>query len=299
MAEAQTPIGFHEDGSFRFHVPFKLKKGSDGKHWIEGVASVEKEDITGETVILAGMDLTYLLSRGYLNDNHGKTTDAKVGVPTEALVTPDGLKVKGYLFDTPRAKGILELAEALKKSGSDRRLGFSVEGKTLKRDGKIVKQSWIKDIAITAEPVNPYTYMDVIKGISADIAANGYVDLDKCADSRSEPLSYWDRMEQVFTRCLGKIFGKNAGKESVLPLEKMLEAGAQVPAETGGSALRKESLEPGVTNLDLPQEGGKELTETGAVQMLIDRGYSEAAAKRIVGMLFDPAYRNFLVNAKS
>ena len=174
--ENHTPIGLHEDGSFRFHVPFDLKKGSDGKTWIEGIASVEKEDITGETVILAGMDLSYLLTRGYFNDNHAKTTDAKVGVPTEARVTPAGLKVRGYLFDTPRAKGIIELADALQKSGSSRRLGFSIEGKTLLRDGKIVKQSWIKDIAITAEPVNPYTYLDVVKGISAMIVANGYIE---------------------------------------------------------------------------------------------------------------------------
>ena len=90
MPETQTPIGFHEDGSFRFHVPLDIKKSDDGKTWIEGVASVEAPDLAGETVILAGMDLSYLLNRGYFNDNHGKTTDAKVGVPTEASVTPTG-----------------------------------------------------------------------------------------------------------------------------------------------------------------------------------------------------------------
>jgi len=295
MMENQTPIGFHEDGSFRFHVPIDLKKGDDGKTWIEGVASVEREDIAGETVILAGMDLSYLLSRGYFNDNHAKTTDAKVGVPTEAKVTPNGLQVKGYLFDTPRAKGIVELAEALQKSGSERRLGFSVEGKTLKRDGKIIKQCWVKDIAITAEPVNPYTYLDVIKSISHDIAVNGYVDdLEEKAQAPNivepEPLGYWDRLEQIFSRCLSKIFGGKAQSD----LEKMMMAGTQRPVEDGGSALRKEAVEEGVTNLDIPQGETKELTEDEAVQYLMRRGYSEENAKRVANMIFNTENRKFL-----
>lgn len=296
MMEKQTPIGFHEDGSFRFHVPIDLKKGDDGKTWIEGVASVEKEDIAGETVILTGMDLSYLLSRGYFNDNHAKTTDAKVGVPTEAKVTPNGLQVRGYLFDTPRAKGIVELAEALQKAGSNRRLGFSVEGKTLKRDGKIIKQCWVKDIAITAEPVNPYTYLDVIKSISQDIAVNGYV--EDTSEEKTEasiavepaPLGYWDRMEQILSRCLSKIFGGKPQSD----LEKMMMAGAQRPAEDGGSALRKEAVEEGVTNLDIPQGETKELTEDEAVQYLMRRGYSEGGAKRVANMIFNTENRKFL-----
>jgi len=284
-----TPIGYHNDGSFRFHVPCDITKGADGKVWIQGIASVEKEDLAGETVILKGMDLSYLLSRGYFNDNHGKTTDAKVGVPTEAQVTPYGLQVKGFLLDTPRAKGILELAESLNKAGSNRKLGFSVEGKTLKRDGKIIKESWIKDIAITAEPFNTDTYMDVIKSISADIAAHGYVDCcdSECSCEKPVELSYWDRMENVFSKCLNKIFGS---KEAA-PLEKMV-AGYQSPAESGGSALRSESLETDMKNLDIPQQ----LNSEQAVTVLMGRGYPEAAARRMAGLIFDSSFQKFLTN---
>jgi len=296
MSESKTPMGFHEDGSFRFHVPFDLKKGEDGKTWIQGVASVEAEDLAGETVILEGMDLSYLLKRGYFNDNHAKTTDAKVGVPTMAQVTPEGLQVEGYLFDTPRAQGIVELARALEKSGSDRRLGFSVEGKTLNRDGKVVKRSWIKDIAITAEPVNTGTYLDIVKSISSVIDKVGMAeDVDpgesdeKGADEPCD-LSYWTRMEKIVTRCLDRMF-----KFHPRPMRKMLEAGSANPPESGGSALRAESIDKEVTNLDLPQSAnGKELTCAQAVELLIAKGYSEAQATRIAALIFNPKTRRFL-----
>ncbi|MFA5409440.1 MAG: hypothetical protein WC343_11770 [Bacilli bacterium] len=284
-----TPLGLHEDGSFRFHIPADLKKGPDGKTWIEGIASVEKRDITGETVILAGMDLSYLLSRGFFNDNHQKTTDAKVGVPTEATVTPAGLRVKGYLLDTPRAKGIVELAEALQKSDSHRKLGFSIEGKTTERNGQIVKQCWVKDIAITAEPVNPYTYLDIIKGISAVIDSNGFVE-ETPAIPQSDSTPLWDRVGQAIAQGLFKVFGGGC-----LPLEKMMEAGTGEPSG-GGSALRAEDIEGGVVNLDVPADV---VTKDQAVRLLIERGYSEDVARRVVEDIFDSDVQTFLANAGS
>ncbi len=296
--ESQIPLGIHDDGSFRFHVPLDLKKGKDGKTWIDGVASVESPDLVGETVILAGMDLSYLLSRGYFNDNHSKTTDGKVGVPTEAAVTPEGLRVRGYLFDTPRAQGIVELADALQKSGSDRRLGLSVEGKTLKRDGKIVKRSWIKDIAITAEPMHPDTFLDVIKSISNDIEVNGYVEDEEETPKEPEPLGYWERMENVILSAFRKIFSRGPEKMSG-DLAKMMEAGNQNPPQSGGSALRKESIEEGLTNLDMPGAGG-EITEKEAIERLMkERGYSEEKARRLVQMVFNSVMQKFLASVKS
>ena len=298
MTKQPTPIGMHEDGSFRFHVPIDLKKGEDGKTWIEGVASVEVPDIQGDTVILAGMDLSYLLNRGYFNDNHAKSTDGKVGVPTEARATPEGLKVRGYLFDTPRAKGILDLADALKKSGSDRRLGFSVEGKTIKRDGKIVKRSWIKDIAITAEPVNPYTYMDVIKSISEDIEQNGYVEDDKDDAPETESLTFFSRIEQAFTSALRKVFPE---KSDAPDLEKMMEAGTQNPPESGGSALRKESIDKELINLDMPQpaDEDRQITMEEAIEKMVERGYPPETSRRIVERLFTPANKAFIVTSRT
>ena len=188
------------------------------------------------------------------------------------------------------------MATALQKSGSNRRLGFSVEGKTLQRDGKIVKRSWIKDIAITAEPVNHHTYLDVIKSISAAIEENGYVEDDSPVEEKPA-LTYWDRMESIISRCLTKIFG-HADEQSSPPGEmvKMLEAGHQNPPESGGSALRRESIDKDLVNLDIPQAEGDELTEEAAVELLKRRGYSEEAARRVAGLIYNPNFKVFMAD---
>ena len=159
MENELRDVGLHSDGSFRFLIPATFKKSRDGKIEIEGVASIETPDLQGETLLLRGMDLNCFTVRGYFNDNHSRDTEGKVGVPTEARVIRDGSTqkayVKGYRLDTPRAEGIVRLAEVLQKSGNTRRLGFSIEGKEKERDGRIVSKSRLKDIAFTFEPIHP------------------------------------------------------------------------------------------------------------------------------------------------
>ncbi|MNI37448.1 hypothetical protein D3C73_915370 [compost metagenome] len=47
-----------------------------------------------------------------------------------------------------------DLALALKKSNAPRRVGFSVEGKVLERDGSRILKAKIYNVAVTANPVN-------------------------------------------------------------------------------------------------------------------------------------------------
>ena len=68
------------------------------------------------------------------------------------------------------AKSLWETAIALKKSGAPRHLGFSVEGKILKRNalGKIIKAK-VYNVAITANPVNPKATWDaLVKSFTTD-----------------------------------------------------------------------------------------------------------------------------------
>ena len=302
-----TELGLSKDGRFRFHIPFNLKKSREGRVEIEGIASVQSPDIAGETVIQKGMDLGYFLKRGFFNDNHAKDSGGKVGVPTYAKHTSNGLHVKGYLLDTPRAQGIVELAESLEKSGNDRQLGFSVEGKVKRRNGKIIEESWIKDIAITAEPVHPETYMNICKSLSAEIEEAG------TTEGRPKQ-EIWAKIEDAISDSLAQAM-QNLKKslpdmDSIETTEKSLEAGYQNPPKDNGSALRKESLEADLKNQDIPQKeeeedeetdsgpkdlkAAKPLKKSQAVGLVMARGYSETAAKRVVDLLFNDRFSNFI-----
>jgi len=304
---SDSALGLKEDGSFRFHIPFDLKKSRDGRIEIEGIASIQSPDISGETVIQKGMDLSYFLKRGFFNDNHAKDSGGKVGVPTYAEHTAKGLHVKGYLLDTQRAQDIVELAAALQKSGGDRQLGFSVEGRVNERAGKIINKSWIKDIAITAEPVHPDTYMNICKSLSARIEKDGFAD-EPNTTTQEALVKLEDSLTKSVTDALKEL-------KKTLPIngeetEKSLEAGHQSPPASGGSALRKESLERDLKNQDIPQgeeeddeeiDSGivpedvkKRLNKSQAIEIVKERGYSDAAAKKMVDLLFDKTVIDFL-----
>lgn len=159
--------------------PANIEKGDDGKIWVSGMASTEDKDLQGEVIKADGIILDYFLTKGYINDNHSKDTADKVGIPVEATVHKKGLWIKGFLLDTPKAIGIYELAQALKKAGGARKLGFSVEGKVLERDDKdpkVIKKCWLKDVALTAEAVNPNTYAEFSKSFGAQDLREVFVD---------------------------------------------------------------------------------------------------------------------------
>lgn len=164
---------------FEFEVP-ALTKGADqvGRRFIEGVASTPAKDLQNETVVQKGMDLRYFLKHGYFNNDHKPGFKNKVGEPTHAEIKRikdhSGksvlcLWVEGYLWPKGAhqvADDIWELARALKASGSDRSLGFSIQGKVLERDGQKILKAWIQDVAITPSPVNTRTWMDLVTDIN-------------------------------------------------------------------------------------------------------------------------------------
>lgn len=299
----EEQIGLKNDGSFRFHIPVDLEKAKDGKVQIKGFASLQTPDLAGETVIQKGMDLSYFLQRGFFNDNHDKQTGAKVGVPTMAKHTPQGLYVEGFLLDTPRAQEIVRLAKALQDAGEHRRLGFSVEGKVKERNGKIISKSWIKDIAITAEPFHPGTYMEIVKSLSDRIANEGYVD-DSVHYNET-----WVKVEDVLNKSIADALQelRKTLPDLINDFPKSLAAGHENPPVSGGDALRNESLEQDLKNQDVPQgddddeEKKKEkrtLTKSQAIELVVSKGYSRPAAERITNLLFDKDFSKFLYDTQ-
>lgn len=157
---------------FRVEFPvetFFEKSGEAGKERrIGGVISTEHPDRQGEVVKQRGLALDDFLRHGWFNDNHSKETAGIVGYPTK--VTPVDVKgkpatyVEGYLLKGhgPSDK-IWDLSQVLQKT--DRRLGFSVEGKILRRagnDGKVIAQANVSNVAITNCPVNTISGMDIL-----------------------------------------------------------------------------------------------------------------------------------------
>jgi len=147
----------------------KNADGSDkeGRRWIQGIASTNARDLQQEVVDQHGIDYKYFLKHGYFNDDHKAGHDNKVGEPTECKITKNGMWVKGYLFpDNKAANGIWGLMNSLNKTGSNRKVGFSIQGKVKRRQGGVIKECWIQDVAITPAPVNTTTWAEIAKSLS-------------------------------------------------------------------------------------------------------------------------------------
>lgn len=159
------------------HLP-KSKEDSKGKLWFKGVASTEDKDLQGETVLANGLDFSYFIDNGWFDDEHSKSAADGMGVPTLVQVreNDDGKReiyTEGYLYDTKENRRLHRLMKAMKKAGDGKRLGLSIQGPVKKRtgpDGKTVAQAWVKNIAITRNPVNPNTYMEAMEKSLTDFA---------------------------------------------------------------------------------------------------------------------------------
>ena len=157
--------------SFSFWMPLsKAKDTKEGKvRMVEGIASTPHTDLQNEEVSQSGIDFSYFLQHGYFNWDHKPGADNKIGEPWEVKVTPKGLYVKGMLYKGKKvADAVWEHIKTLTLNPkSNRKVGFSLQGKTLLRKGQKIAKCWIQDIAITTAPINHHTYLDVVKSLSA------------------------------------------------------------------------------------------------------------------------------------
>ncbi len=162
-------------------VFFEKSSADEGKkRRIAGIISTEARDRQQEIIIQKGLDFGPFLAHGWFNDNHSKATDGVVGYPEsiekfkrgQPLPNGDVAKsnctwVEGYLLPEgyARADGIWDLGQALRKSGSGRGLGFSIEGNVQKRSGpgnRIIAKASIQNVAVTNMPVNPNTKLELL-----------------------------------------------------------------------------------------------------------------------------------------
>ena len=136
---------------------------------VEGIASTPHLDLQNEEVLQNGIDFSYFLDHGYFNWDHKGGAENKIGEPWEVKLTPKGLYVKGMLYKGKKvADAVCEHIKSLSANkNSKRKVGFSLQGKTLLRKGQKIVRCWIQDVAITTAPINHHTYLDVVKSLSA------------------------------------------------------------------------------------------------------------------------------------
>ena len=155
---------------FSFWMPISKAKSSENgdSRVVEGIASTPHLDLQNEEVVQNGIDFSYFLNHGYFNWDHKSGADNKIGEPWEVKITPKGLYVKGILYKGKKvADAVWEHIKTLSSNkNSKRKVGFSLQGKTLLRKGQKIVKCWIQDIAITTAPINHHTYLDVVKSLS-------------------------------------------------------------------------------------------------------------------------------------
>lgn len=151
-----------------------IKKSDDtsGDWYVRGYATTPDLDMQGDIISPEGIDISYFKQTGYINSEHNQGPHFQVGVPTDNCFVDanKGLFIEAKLFkENEYAKGFWGLASNILKSGINRKLGFSIEGKIRKRDtndNRVIKELLITNVALTKNPANPYaTWETFMKSI--------------------------------------------------------------------------------------------------------------------------------------
>ena len=216
--------------TFRFIVPADLEKGKDGEWKIRGLASTERVDQQGETIIQKGIDLTPIdKKKGIINFDHLKGPENTIGLLDGYKRTEKGLFIEGRLFKNhTKAKAVREIMESLSE-GDRGRVGLSVEGRIMERDPlnpTVIRKCQISAVAVTLNPVNADTYADIVKSMNA--AESLEIDSE-------EQLGQNDSSEPTFTVT-----------QVMAIVQKALSVGAgsagPPSAKTGGDALQPSDM---------------------------------------------------------
>lgn len=269
-------IDLKKSDEFEFFVPisFIAKSASsdikDTRRCIQGIASTDHVDLQDETVVQSGIDTTYFMKYGFINDDHKPGPEHKVGEPIECRSTKAGLWLKAFLYKgQDRAEYWWQFMQALEQSGADRKVGFSIQGKILRRAGNSILKCWLQDVAITASPVNTHSWAEVVKSLSAE---------KWCVHP-------WKPLEKACKGCPGNKDCSSSLPTMLKQKEKEDEKKALSAGGMGGSLI-PQSLEGGVkvqTYKSIPNQ----FTLKTAIQFLRkEKGYSAATAETVASAIF-------------
>ena len=258
-----------------------------------GIASTSDEDADGEFLDPKGFDIKPLMESGMVNWHHqAKGQPATIiGEPTKAEIRPEGLYIETDLYPSSKiACDVWELANTLEKDSKTRRLGYSIEGKVVKRksnnknspDYKKIVKAIITGVAITHQPKNPKTFANIIKGeIDDDMDDDEETKEEKSLDTESgKPL----RKESLNKKLKTQTFGKSEVVErlfkdipgiSIEKAEKIYSLISKISNMKGKISVTEEDIQKAYEALGLDieptedvQKGGDGCTNGGKEQTL-------------------------------
>lgn len=148
----------------------KSEQSSDGEWYVRGFATTPDLDLQGDIILPQGVDMSYFLTKGWINYEHKQDAEYIIGVPTDncRVDLSKGLFVEAKLLkDNKYAQSMWELARTIQKSGINRQLGFSIEGAITSRndrDNRVIEGVTVRNVALTTHPANPQaTWETVVK----------------------------------------------------------------------------------------------------------------------------------------
>ena len=136
-----------------------------------GQASTNDEDLDGETLEPNGYDLSSFLSKGLINYEHlakNRSPLYYIGEPIDAKIKDNKFFIKAKLWEKSKmARDLWDTLHIMKASGSNRGIGWSIEGTPLEKDKnneKRITKARITHTALTFMPKNANTWAEIVKG---------------------------------------------------------------------------------------------------------------------------------------
>lgn len=230
---------------------------------IEMIASTPDKDVVGESLDIAGADISPILEgRGYLNSDHrndfahtvGRILTAKKILKAEDCETPTQLKywsevqkpflwAKGEIWDGVGHKEADSIASVYKFYNDKNEappVKVSVEGKVLERSGSALKRTLIKNIAITLAPCNRNTKTEVIQMVKSQGGDESLVKNEDYVVPCFREISI-DPLQKIYSlavtarqllRSASEGLSKAESKEPVLKSQGLLERLKQMIADS-------------------------------------------------------------------
>ncbi|HEX2868724.1 MAG TPA: hypothetical protein VHO03_16910 [Ignavibacteriales bacterium] len=287
-----------DQDKFTFFVPAYLAKSGTGakSYRVGGLLSTEKKDADGENIITKGLELDYFDGGfGKIKYEHDTKIlhepDNIIGFPDTVKKSTRGLFFEGGLIPfegipedqlTPQAKmsksayGLLKSVEEWNRLHPEKpqKVGWSIEGEYLKREGGIVHKARITNVVLTTKPKNTGTFAQIIKSLETGYALSpedktgfGALQLesiDKCNKNNSKgEKKMFKSKEEAYKAYLEQGMSEDEAKKKAEEFKP--ELSANIAEEAFKSfASSKDSFQKAINSV---KEAGDIKTEASAVEM--------------------------------